>query len=80
MGRRNKQQSRDRAGARDAAFGVLVSLKRRVRAARPKPTSLYFNCISFLHPFPQDLYNVQQKGTGKAISCIGKQFTAPKNV
>jgi hypothetical protein len=60
------QQSCDRVGARSAPFGVLVSLKRRVRAARPKPTSLYFNCISFLRPFAQDLYIVQQRGNWKS--------------
>jgi hypothetical protein len=62
-------------------FHACVPLKSRVRAARPKPTSsLYFHCISFLRPFPQDLYIVQQRGIGKAISCIGKQFTASTHV
>ncbi len=77
---RNKQQSRDRVGARSAPFGVLVSLKSRVRAAAKTHYSLYFDYISFLHPFGQDVYIVQQRGIGKAISCIGKQFTASTHV
>jgi hypothetical protein len=74
------QQSCDRVGARSALFGVLVSLKRWVRGERSKLTSLYSNCISFLPPFTEDLYTVQQRGFGKAISFIGKQFTAPTHV
>jgi hypothetical protein len=56
------KQSCDRVGARSAAFGVLVSLKRRVRAQRGQNPLVYILIVSVFSVHLHKIYIVYNKG------------------